>query len=164
MKRLLYLRGEPGTGKHTVGKLLAARWGWDFLWFHDLYRGIGSDRAAEDAALLPELARRLTDGRDLIYARPSRLAMTVGLVTGMARGVGYTPFVVRLTADYETQCRRVTDRPHAPWRASSAADLDAYRARGEFEPVVDELALATSDKSPESVAQWIERGVALWAW
>lgn len=153
MSKLLYIRGEPGSGKHTVGRIAAEMLGWEYLWFHQLYREPSADPVAIARLVLPGLAKRLARGRNLIFTRPSRLRSTVAAVVAMAEAFGYEVRVVRLTAGRETLLQRVRSRKAEPWRVSDDAGLDRYLADGGAEEWSGEQIVATDGMTPEQVAE-----------
>lgn len=114
-KRLLYLMGEPGTGKITVGRILQKRLGWRLFWLHDLdavCKIVGRYPLPRlmDAVSLAVLQELMLKGDNIIYVRPSREARTIFKVLDTAHLYGYRETAVRLTATYDELVRRVEAR------------------------------------------------------
>lgn len=130
-KRLLYLFGEPGTGKITVARILQKQLGWRLFWLHDLdevCQIVGRyplprlmDRIS--AAVLDEM---MDDEQPIIYVRPSRDKETIARIVALAGSRGYRPCLVRLWACYGTLVDRVERRGPSTLRISTRAGLDTY--------------------------------------
>ena len=162
-RQLLYIFGEPGTGKITVARILQKRLGWRLFWLHDLdlvSEIVGRyplprlmDRVSE--AVLEEL---MSTGEDLIYVRPSRETKTRRGVAAICARHDYTRIAVQLIAPYETLVERVTARGESRFRAGSKADLDRYLKSRPGHGFINagEYILSTWDKSPEQAADNIE--------
>ena len=166
-KRLLLI-GMMGSGKTTTGRLLAERWGWDFLDSDAAVRaatgrtvpeifaqdGEGAFRAAESAALRQAWAR----------PGPVVVAVAGGAVLDPANRdlIADGGPVVWLRARPETLAVRVGSgegRPlldHGP--AETLAELDAVR-RPLYEELAD-VVVDVDDRSPADVADVIEDAVA----
>lgn len=157
MKRLLFLRGSPGSGKQTVGKIVSELLQWEMLWFHDLYRLPDPDPVVIATIVLPGLAMRLQSGKDLVFVRPARLRSTVEEVINLATHCGYSSMVVRLTASRAKLVSRVMEREKFPWRVSDSKGLDKYLANGGAEDYPGESIIETDNLTPEEVASFIER-------
>lgn len=161
MRRLLYLFGEPGTGKITVARLLQQRLGWKLFWLHDLDTVcaiVGKyplprlmDRVSE--AVLDEL---LATEQDVIYVRPSRDAETRRRIRELALGRYYSYFPICLWTNYATLAERVMRREPDPFRVHTREGLDAYlseRPRSVTQP--GECLINTEGRTPEQVADAI---------
>lgn len=156
MSRLIYLRGSPGSGKHTIGQLLAKELGCGYLWFHDLYREERPNALKIARTILPALAVRLATGNDLVFTRPSKLASTVEQAVTLAGHMGYTTKVIKLVAPRETLLQRVTSREPQLWRVSNEQRLDEYLGDlGGPEPYGGEHIVFTGTNTPEKCVQWI---------
>jgi len=163
-KQLLYLFGEPGTGKITTARILEKRLGWKLFWLHDL------DSVCKIVSRypLPRLMDRISEavleelmaaGENILYVRPSRDAKTRRGVSALCVKNDYCCIKVRLWAPYETMVQRVTSRTPAEFRAGSKEELDRYlRSRPSTIPAgIADHNVNTAGKSPEQVADEIER-------
>lgn len=164
MKTLLYIRGKPGTGKHTVSKIIANYLKWPVLWVHDfdaVYRAIGEHRdpyLTDD--LMNAVAKRvMTSGRDFMIVRPSRDWVSVSEVEREAVYREYRMVVVRLTADYGTLQERIAARvvggDSSPFRVSTKAALDEYLSARPDTDYPGECVIPTDGIGPEIVARRI---------
>lgn len=162
MKQLLYLFGEPGTGKITVARILQARLGWRLFWLHDL----DSVCAIVGRYPLPRLMDRislavleeLTDaGENIIYVRPSRDRESVVRVLELAERAGYDSLAVRLWAPREVMLERVTSRERSAYRIGSAVELVNYlEARPSTSSDLASVTVSTLGVDAEQVADRIE--------
>ena len=162
-RQLLYLFGEPGTGKITVARILQKRLGWRLFWLHDLdlvSEIVGRyplprlmDKVSE--AVLEEL---MSTGEDIIYVRPSREVKTRRGVAALCVRHDYTRIAVQLVAPYETLVERVTARGESRFRIGSKEGLDRYMKSRPGHGIIGagEYVLSTWNKSPEQVADEIE--------
>jgi predicted kinase len=155
LKTLLYLRGEPGTGKHTVAKLLEQRLGWKVFWLHDLDSLCVLFGTSKLARLMDDVTKAVLGhffetGQNLIYVRPSRDRETVYRVLRLAERAGYRTVLVTLAADYETLRGRVEARVGSDWRVSTRAGLDEYLSRPATAP--EGVVVQTGGKTAEEVA------------
>lgn len=158
MKTLLYVRGEPGTGKHTVGQMVANYLGWPMLWVHlfdPVYRLVGDHRvpALTDELMTATATHLMSSGRDFLVVRPSRWWGSVSDVRTEAEGRGYRFVLVRLAAEYPTMLSRVLSRSdRSEFRISTKEALDEYlAARPAVE--LDETVIDTTRTGPELVAR-----------
>ena len=161
MKKFLYLRGNPGTGKITVARALHALIGWKIFWFHDLKNAVFAIVQEHriprlmDAITVPVIQHLLEKGENIVYVRPSPDRETVeNIRKTVAAYPEYAFHVVRLTADVETLHTRVTQRED-PFRICTKEDLDAYLAERQVADIDDEHIVKTDGISPEDVAKEI---------
>lgn len=161
-KRLLYLFGEPGTGKITVARLLKERLKWRLFWLHDLDKVcslVGRyplPRLMDKISLLV-LEEMMLSGDDIIYVRPSRDAATIHRVLDKAKLYNYEATAVRLTATYDELVRRVTKRPKDDFRLNTQEQLDTYRKERKLADDCDSwTVLDTTGLSPERVADKVQ--------
>ncbi len=160
-KTLIYLRGEPGAGKSTVGRILAEQLGWKLFWIHDLdaiCTLVGSSKIPRlmdtvTEAVIRELFRK---GDDFIYVRPSRDKETVSGIQFDARSHGYRVVLVHLSANYDTLLERVTHRTGNGHRITTKAGLDEYLQGREPQFVAGETIIFTDTLTPEEVAAKIK--------
>lgn len=151
-----------GTGKTTVGRLLAGRLGWQYLDNDDLLAA-ASGRTARDLA---------ADGAEALLAAEMdalRAAMAVPppVVVAAAAGTVMDPGLSALLRGATTVWLRATpmtllhraagtDRPHL-----EAAPLkwlqDADAARAEAYEVLADVTLWSDEVSPETIAREIHR-------
>ena len=168
-RRGLALVGYRGTGKTTVGRILAERIGWDFADAdHELEQRAGRTVAsifAEDGeAAFRELEERVVAD---LSDRPRTVIATGGgailRATNRAalRSVG---FVAWLTADPETLARRLTRdqaRPNPRPALTSAGTLaeiaDVLAARVPLYREVSDLEVDTVNRTGHEVAQAVLR-------
>ena len=162
--RILVLTGFMGSGKTTVGQLVAARLGWPFV---DTDTWIERDAGQPIPAIFAQQGeaafRRLE--RDAC-ARAAQLAQHVVATGGGALLDAETRaafladgLVVCLRADLETILERLGDGAQRPLFGGDRARLSAlYAARA---PLYDALPhqVETAGRSPEAVAEEI---VTLW--
>lgn len=165
MPNLLYIRGTPGSGKHTVAKLLEQRLGWTLFWQHDLdaickivgsHPGDCSLARVMDEVTAPILRHLLSEDRNVIYVRPSRDEQTVWNVRRMlAYEHNFT--LVRLEASYETLVRRVEQRAATDYRISTTSQLRQYMTDRPMGLIPGEHVIDTDDLTPEQVADEVLR-------
>ena len=158
----LYLRGVPGTGKATVGRVLERDLGWPALWVHlfdPVYQMIGSHRVPDlTDELMGMVATHLFNkGKDFLVIRPSRSIKALGPIAALAWAHEYKFVPVRLTAGYDTLAQRVTRRWHeSPCRITTREGLDEYLAARPEEVFDGEHVIQTDDREPEEVARLIK--------
>ncbi len=154
----LYLRGVPGSGKHTVAELLSRDLGWPLVWVHSLdgvYKAVGEHRVPElTDKLMYAVAQYLAGShRDMIVVRPSRGTHGMRTIHSLAHRSAYKFVPVQLTAAYATLATRVTRRHYeSPFRITTRESLDEYLAARQPEAFPGETIIETDDLEPEQVA------------
>jgi shikimate kinase len=162
----LYIRGEPGTGKYTVAKILADQLGWTLFWLHDLdpiFKIVGDHRVPRliDELVKPIIHRLLQQRKNIIYVRPSREAITVTKVRDqVALAPNYNFKLIHLTTDYDTQVKRVCFRDHiSDYRVSTRSELAEYLVVRPNEKVEGEITIDTGFGNPEYFAKIIKDSI-----
>lgn len=161
-KQLLYLMGEPGTGKITTARILQERLGWRLFWLHDLDAvcaivGRYPLPRLMDKVSLAVLEAMMEEEQSIIYVRPSRDRETIDRVTALATANGYAPHLFQLWAEYSTMVKRVGQREQSSFRISSQEGLDTYlnaRPSAPWWNTPTHL-VSTEEKTPEQVADAI---------
>lgn len=164
-KNLLYIYGDPGTGKITTARILQRRLGWRLFWLHDLDQvcaivGRYPLPRLMDKISLAVLEAMMDDMEDIIYVRPSRDLETVSRVLDLADQKGYSVYTVRLWADYETMVERIASRERSEFRISSKPELARYfQERLNTSHNLPELkgTFSTVDMPAEEVADIIQQ-------
>ncbi len=163
MKRNLVLLGYRGTGKSTIGALLAARTGWPV---------ISLDRAIVEVAGLsiPELVERFGWPRFRALERQEvqRATARAGQILDCGGGVVEDPrnvadlracgFCVLLTARVATIAARIggdTNRPSLTGQTIVDEIEEKLRQRGPLYAAAADLVLATDGVTPEQVVEAI---------
>ena len=165
MPDFLYIRGTPGSGKHTVAKILERDLGWTLFWSHDLdaiCRIVGS-RAGDcslarvmDEVTTPIIRHLLEQGKNVIYVRPSRDEETVVQVRNTVQEFDdYRFHLVHLHAQYETLCKRVQSREPSDFRISSVQALKEYVDARPMAIFGDAKWIDTSTYHPRDVADFV---------
>jgi shikimate kinase len=163
----LYLIGPRGSGKSTVGRLLANRLGWDFVDADEALESRGEQSIADifavegeagfrerEAGLLDDLAKRerhvIACGGGVILRQTSR---------HLLRSTGHC---VWLTGDPKTLCDRLDCDPTTASRRPALTKLprpaEIERLLREREPLYREVAhltVATDGRSPADVVSAI---------
>jgi cytidylate kinase len=158
MPTLVYLRGEPGTGKETVSSLLVRDLGWPRVWVHNfdaVYKAIGEYKVPSlTDKLIRSTANHLMDARrDLIVVRPSRQTWGMWSLAEDAEEKRFAFVAVKLTADYRTLVTRVTRRwTDSPFRLTTKEALDEYRDSRKEEPFAGDHVIDTTSLTPEQAA------------
>lgn len=158
---LLYIRGVPGSGKNTVGRAVAERLDYSYLWFHDCYKYTKPDPVAIARRVLPMLAMYLGKGKSLVFTRPSRLRSTVEGSAVLAEHCGYDFRVVRLNASRATLEARVRERTRHEWRVSDSTGLDEYLRGGGPEPYPGEHEVLNDGLTIEQAATAVIKAAGL---
>lgn len=168
IRAVVALEGPPGSGKSTVGRIVAKRLGLEYRSVGEEFRaearrrGLDLDAFGRYAEEHPEVDRELDRAMEA-YARPGFLLD--GRVQGeLCRRRGVPVVTVEVTADEEERARRVAGRDHQ----SPAEALRALRRREESERlrfdryygidldlVEADLVVDSSSRSPEQVADEI---------
>lgn len=156
----LYLRGAPGSGKHTVARILERDLGWPRLWVHHfdaVYRAIGDYKVPNltDELMLPVCVHLMLKKKNLIVVRPSRNINLMIDVSSHAESYGHRFVPVRLTAKYDTLVTRVTRRAvgnESPFRLTTRTALDEYLKDRPEENWIGETVVPTDLMTPEQVA------------
>lgn len=161
MKKFIYLRGQPATGKITVARILESKLGYKVFWFHDL-KNVVFDIVKEhriprlmDELTVPIIKYLVDRGDNLIYVRPSPEEETVqSVLVAVGDNNDYDISVVRLNASYKELLRRVEGRDD-PYRISNKEDLDEYVNSRSVVDISGEIVIDTDGLSPEQVADEI---------
>lgn len=164
MRTLLFIRGEPGSGKITTARILERELGWPLVWFHDfdfLRSMLKSDAdAIIGDAVYATLHGMMGRGHNIIYVRPSRTPETVDRVRKLAAYHNYRFLLVGLTASYAELCNRVESRERREYRIGDRNGLDEYLSRPECYEFEGQVAIDTTGISPMAVAERIKAIVA----
>lgn len=158
MKCCLYIRGVPGSGKHTVGRLLEHDLGWPMVWVHSfdpIYKAIGKYKVPDltDKLIRDVASHLMGEWRDFIVVRPSRQTWGMTVLRDAATQYHYKFVVVSLTARYEALQQRVTRRWHeSEFRITTAEKLDEYLTERKHQEWEGEHTIDTTEMTPEEVA------------
>jgi shikimate kinase len=163
----IYLIGARGSGKTTVGRLLAARLGWSFVDMDDVIESAAGETIAEIFAGEGEAGFRDREAEALaqVASRPDHVIATGGGIVlrpdSRSRLCG-TGYCVWLTAPPETLSERIrVDAATAVRRPAltGLSPLDEMRhvlaAREPLYRSVAHQSIATDTQSPEAVVSAI---------
>lgn len=159
----LVLIGMMGSGKSTIGRLLAARTGWPYLDNDELVERARGATARELLAGAGEAELREAETAALHYGltvpAPCILGAAGGTVLDVANrdALRANAIVIWLTASPETLAGRAIGGAHRPWLESDPvgwmkATLEERRPL--YESVAD-LTVETDGRAPESAANEI---------
>jgi len=166
MKPLLFLIGYRGTGKTTIGQLLAQRIGWDFV-DADFHLEASCGKSIKQIfATQGEPAFRDLESRTLreLCGRERLVVGTGGGVIGrdenraLLRAAGY---VVWLTADVDTIAARLAADPSTSERRPNlstgglAEIAELLRLREPLYRASADLEVDTRDRSPQELTETI---------
>jgi shikimate kinase len=158
MPHVLYIRGCPGAGKHTVAKAVERLLGWPRLWSHHfdpVYRIVGDHRVPglTDKLMRVTASYFMDQKRSLIVVRPSRQTWGMECIQRDALERKYSFIPVRLTATYETMLARVESRQNeSPFRVNTREGLDEYLNSRNEEVFPGENVIGTDMITAEEVA------------
>jgi predicted cytidylate kinase len=170
---LVTISGEPGSGKTTVGRLLAKRLGLPHVYAGDLYRqeakrrGLTLEKFNELCERDHSIDRSL-DERMAARAREGNVVLE-GRLAGYLAAEGNLPALkVWLTAGDEVRARRVAERETGDWRevlrvneVRHSSDARRYRQIYGYDlsdTGVYDVVLSTDDRTPETlVEELVER-------
>lgn len=158
---LLFIRGEPGSGKITVARILEQRLGWKLFWLHDLdgiVKIVGGNKIPRlmDDITKPVITHLIREHKNLIYVRPARDKETVEEVKSLAAKLGVKVNLVRLTASFDSLVYRVEQRDEASYRLSSKIELEEYLKARPLAEVEGEVVIGTDNDTPQQTANRIE--------
>ncbi len=171
--RNLALIGFMGSGKSTVGRLLAQKRGWRFVdTDEEIVRAAGRDIpslfAQEGEAAFrereAEAVRRIAAGERQVIATGGGAVLREENAAAL-RGAG---LVVWLTARPDVvvarTARRAAERPLLAWGGQDllAHVLRMLGERGPLYQAAAHLVVDTSDRTPQAVAGEIQRKAARW--
>jgi cytidylate kinase len=152
---LIYIRGDPGAGKITVGRMLSERLKWPLFWFHEVYQEAATNPELIDRLVEPRLRELLQKSDNAIYVRPSRLAASVAKVRAIADECSVDMEVVCLIAGKQQLIERVEGREPYANRIKNRAELKTYLQGRPLEHVYGELPIDTSLLTPDEVCRAI---------
>jgi len=167
MNNRVYLIGPRGSGKSTVGRLLAERLGWAFVDADEALEGAAGKSVAELFATEGEAgfrAREIDLLRELATLEKHVIACGGGVVLrpenrGVLRDTGHC---VWLTGAPETLCQRLECDPTTAKRRPALTELagraEIEKLLREREPLyreVSHLTVATDGRSPADVVSAI---------
>ncbi|MCZ2156150.1 MAG: shikimate kinase [Bryobacterales bacterium] len=161
----VYLIGFMGSGKTTVGRLLADRLGWDFFDLDDDIEQQAGMRISEIFDTQGEEAFRELE-REALEARVHRVqgghAMVLALGGGacmsehcMAR-LSSNGVTIHLDCDFETLASRVAEFDHRPLTRDPVRFRSLFNARQPFYALADHR-VNGCEGTPEEVADRILR-------
>jgi shikimate kinase len=163
----IYLIGARGSGKTTVGRLLAARLGWSFVDMDDLIEAAAGKSITEIFATEgePGFRDREAEALDQIAHRPDHVIATGGgivLNPNSRSRLCESGYCVWLTAPAETLWSRIQADPHSPGRRPALTGLTGIDEVGHLlaarEPLYRAVAHATiptDSQSPDGVVSAI---------
>jgi shikimate kinase len=163
----IYLIGARGSGKTTVGRLLAARLGWSFVDMDDVIEAAAGKSIAEIFANEGETGfrNREASGLQEISSHPDHVIATGGgiVLRPQSRSrLCATGYCVWLTAPPQTLWDRIRLDVATPVRRPALTDLspeeEIRHVLAEREPLylsIAQLSVPTDCQSPESVVSAI---------
>lgn len=167
---LITLSGVPGSGKTTVGRLLAARLGVPHVYAGDLYRqeakrrGLSLEEFNRECEKDHSIDRKL-DEEMALRARQGDVVLEGRLAGYLAARDRVDALKVWLTASDEVRARRVAQRENGDWRqiekenrARHDSDARRYKEIYGFDlgaTDVYDVVLSSDDRSPEDLVDEI---------
>jgi shikimate kinase len=166
--RRIVLVGMMGSGKSTVGRLLAAHTGWDYIDNDVAVRTLTEREPAELISTAGEAALHAAEATALLHALEGHGPLIIGAAAGViedpdcAAALEREDHVVYLRATPETLHERIGpgegrrhDATDAAWLSTKVAERDGrYRAQAALSVDVD-------DGTPEEIVAHIARHFGL---
>jgi shikimate kinase len=160
--RHLAVVGLMGTGKTTVGRILARRLGWPMRDSDEEIEALTGKTVREHREVLGTDGMHDLEARALLHALGGEGPDVVGAAASTVdredcrnalRGIGVA--VVWLTASPAVAAQRFLSSSHRPWYGDDPATFLARQAR-EREPqfrALDAVQIDTDERDPEAVAE-----------
>jgi cytidylate kinase len=165
---LITISGEPGSGKTTVGRLLAQRLGLPHVYAGDLYRqeakrrGLTLEQFNELCESDHSIDRAL-DARMAERARAGNVVLEGRLAGYLAAEENLAALKIWLTAGDEVRARRVAERETGDWREvlrvnelRHSSDARRYRQIYGYDLCdtgVYDVVLSTDERTPEALVE-----------
>jgi len=164
------LIGMMGSGKSTIGKLLAERTGWPYYDNDDLVKMLSGDTPKGLLAHEGETELRATEADALLIGLQQPAPCILGAAAGtvldekMRTTLAGQATVVWLTADAKTLASRARGAAHRPWLDQDPVGwmTETLAQRAPLYESIADLTVSTERRSPEAIAgqiaQWLEDG------
>ena len=164
---LITISGEPGSGKTTVGRLLAKQLGLEHVYAGDLYRREAERRGMTLQQFIELSERDHSIDRALDAAMTERARLGNAVLEGRLAGFisaqeGLNALRVWLTASEEVRAQRVGEREGgdsqallATNRARHSSDARRYREIYGFDlddKTIYDVVLSTDQRTPQALA------------
>lgn len=165
---IITISGEPGSGKTTVGRLLAKRLGLPHVYAGDLYRQEAKRRGLSLEQFNALCERDHSIDRELDRAMEARARQGDVVLEGRLAGYfaakgGLPALKVWLTAGDEVRARRVAQREEGEWREVLRVNEDRHRSdAGRYREIygfdladksVYDVVLSTDESTPEDLVE-----------
>jgi shikimate kinase len=164
------LIGMMGSGKSTIGKLLAEQTSWPYYDNDDLVRMLSGETAKSLLAHEGETELRATEAEALLLGLQQPPPCILGAAAGtvleekMRAVLAGNATVVWLTADPRTLAGRARGAAHRPWLDQDPVGwmTQTLAERAPLYESIADLTVSTERRRPRAVAeqigQWLEDG------
>ena len=162
------LVGMMGSGKTTVGRVLARRTGWEFRDNDDALKSLTGMTTPEFHAARGTEALREAESEAMHHSLTARPPFVAGIAAGVVESDddvealrGADAFVVYLFAPLDVLVERVGEGSGRPWLAGDPAGAlrSLYDGREERYRAVADLVVDTAHGTPEQHAEQVLRAL-----